>query len=448
MIYHILKSLMRITVKVFFRKVHVRNAEAVPRTGPVIIVANHPSTFMDPIVIAVTLKRPVYFLAKGEVFRSGFAKWLLPKFNMIPVYRKQDDPSAMHKNEETFEKCYEHLEKGGALLIFPEGTSITERKLRKIKTGTARIALGAEAKNNFSLGVQIISIGLNYSNPHKFREELLINIDKPVDASSLKEEYHNDPVNAANALTEIIRDRLEKNIINIETEQLDSLVKNIEIIYKTKLAKEMGYSVSEKEEDFIITKGIADTVEFFQQNDPARVERIAMKVRNYLASLQRIGLTDKMLNKTAGGSLFLSNVRSILFIVIGFPFYLYGLINNYIPFELPAMLARKASKQPEWRGAIAMVAGTFTFLVFYTLQIILISNIFHKTWITVAYGVSLPLSGFFAYYYWHTVLYIRSRWRLISLFWKRARLIAALINERKEIIAEFDKAKEELGVRH
>ena len=40
----------------------------------------------------------------------------------------------MNKNEETFIKCYEHLENGGAILMFPEGISITERKLKPIKT--------------------------------------------------------------------------------------------------------------------------------------------------------------------------------------------------------------------------------------------------------------------------------------------------------------------------
>jgi 1-acyl-sn-glycerol-3-phosphate acyltransferase len=444
MLYAILRALMRITVKVFFRKVHIRNASEIPSDAPLIIVANHPSAFTDPIVIAVMLKRQVYFLAKGEVFKGGFAKWMLPKLHMIPVYRKQDDPSLMHKNKETFEKCYEHLERKGVLLIFPEGTSITERKLREIKTGTARIALGAEERNDFGLGVQIVSIGLNYTNPQKFREELLMNVDKPIEVSSYADHYKKDPVAAVNELTETIRERLEKNIINIQNEQLDLLVKDIETIYKRKLAKEMGYEVKmNKEEDFVLTRGIAETVHHFQAFDPGRVERIGNKVRSYMALLERVGLTDRMLQGAQGGSLFLKNLRSILFIAIGFPFYLYGLINNYLPFEIPGWLAARMAKSREFRGPIAMVAGTFTFLIFYSLQIWLVGHYFHKTWLTVAYAVSLPLSGAFTYYYWHTVAYIRSRWRLVSLFWKRTQLIANLVNERQQIISEFDKVRAE-----
>jgi glycerol-3-phosphate O-acyltransferase / dihydroxyacetone phosphate acyltransferase len=444
MLYPILRLIMKITVKVFFRKLHVRNAGNIPTAGPLIIVANHPSSFTDPIVIAVSIKRQVYFLAKGEVFKSAFAKWMLPKLHMIPIYRKQDDPSLLHKNEETFEKCHEHLENGGAILIFPEGVSITERKLKKVKTGTARIAMGVEAKNNFTLGVKIVSIGLNYTNPHKFREELLINIDKPITVSDLEEEYAIDPVAAVNNLTEQIRERLEKNIINIENEQLDLLVQDIETIYKRRLAEEMGYSAKEKEGDFLLTRGISETVHYFQEKDPGRVDKMSLRVRNYLATLERVGLSDRMLHRASrGGSLLAANLRSIFFIIAGFPFYIYGLVSNYLPYKIPGWVAKRMAKTIEFLGPIAMVLGTFTFLIFYTVQIWLVHRFFHNTWLTVAYGISLPLGGAFAYYYWHTVDYIRSRWHLVSLFWKRAQLIANLINERQAIVTEFDKAREE-----
>src|SRR6185312_12766048 len=105
-----LKFLMRITIRAFFRNKQVLGLDNIPDKGPLILVANHPSTFMDPIVIAASIKRKVYFLGKAEIFNSVFAKWLFPKFNVIPVYRAQDDPSQLHKNKETFFKCFEHLE--------------------------------------------------------------------------------------------------------------------------------------------------------------------------------------------------------------------------------------------------------------------------------------------------------------------------------------------------
>jgi hypothetical protein len=57
------------------------------------------------------------------------------------------------------------------------------------------------------------------------------------------------------------------------------------------------------------------------------------------------------------------------------------------------------------------------------------------------YALSLPLSGFFTYYYWHTFDKIRAKWLLISLFFKRSTAIASLIAERESIITEFDKKR-------
>ncbi|MEI6596571.1 MAG: 1-acyl-sn-glycerol-3-phosphate acyltransferase, partial [Bacteroidota bacterium] len=172
MIYSFIKLVLKGTIRIFFRSVHISNANFIPSQGPLIILANHPSTFMDPIIIAAIVKQKIYFLGKGELFKGAIANWILPKLNIIPVYRKQDDPSQLNKNADTFKKCYEHLEKGGVLLIFPEGLSITERKLKPIKPGSSHIALGAEARNDFKLDLKIVNIGLNYENQHQFNRDV------------------------------------------------------------------------------------------------------------------------------------------------------------------------------------------------------------------------------------------------------------------------------------
>src|SRR5205085_1767241 len=116
----------------------------------------------------------------------------------------------LKNNDEVFSKCFEHLKNKGAILIFPEGVSLTNRQLKKIKTGTARIAFGAEAGNDFNLGVKIISIGLNYSDPHSFHSDLFINIDESINVADYETHYREDAFTAANKLTDEIRARLEK----------------------------------------------------------------------------------------------------------------------------------------------------------------------------------------------------------------------------------------------
>lgn len=444
MLYSLLKLLMQIAVRIFFRSVTIRNKELIPKNGPLLVLANHPSTFMDPIVIASLLKRQVYFLAKGELFKGSFLTWFFTTLNMIPVYRKQDDPSQMNKNKDTFVKCFEHLENGGAILMFPEGTSITERKLRPIKTGAARIVLGAEARNDFKLGIQIFNIGLNYVNPHKFNHDLFVNIDTPIPVSDYKDVYILDTFKGASNLTEEIRVRLEKLIIAIEDDKINELVNNVETLYKYKLSKDTGVDKKDKSQDFILTKNIIETVHYFSIHKPQMVEDIRLQIVNYFRRINAINITDTVLVKSSESKTFLrSSFNSLFTIVIGFPFYLYGLVNNYLPFEIPGWIANKVAKSIEFRGAIGMVGGVFTFLFFYTLQIILCWKFTHIKWLTVGCALSLPLSGIFGYWYYYWVDKIRTKWLLLSLFYKKSVFISSLINEREQIISAFDTAKKE-----
>ncbi len=444
MLYSFFKTIMRITVRIFFRSITIHNRELIPAKGPLMLLANHPSTFMDPIVIATLLNREIYFLAKGELFKSKFAKWLLPKFNIIPVYRKQDDPNQMSKNQDTFKKCFEHLENGGVILMFPEGISITERKLRPIKTGASRIILGAEARNDFQLGIQAVTIGLNYDNPHKFNRDLFINIDTPIKTINYKEQYAIDNFKAAENLTEEIRSRLEGLVIAIEDERSDVLIKDIEMIYKYTLSKDLGISKNDKLSDFNITKNIIDTVNYYLENDIQRVESIRLRIKHYIDDLNLLGLNDIDLAKNRKNrSFFKSNIQALFTIILGSPIYLYGLLNNYLPFKIPGWLAKKISNNIEFRGAISMVGGIFTFLIFYTLQITLVWKYTHIKWLTITYGISLPLSGLFTYWYFHTTNEIRNKWLLLILFYKKSVSISNLIIEREQIIAEFDKARKQ-----
>ncbi|MES2591652.1 MAG: lysophospholipid acyltransferase family protein [Bacteroidota bacterium] len=435
---------MKVTVRIFFRSITVRNKELIPGNGPLMVLVNHPSTFMDPIVVATMLNREVFFLGKGVLFKSAFAKWLLPKFNVIPVYRQSDDPSMMSKNQDTFNKCFEHLEKNGALLMFPEGTSITERKLRPIKTGAARIALGAEAQNDFKLGVHIVTVGLNYANPHRFNRDLFINIDNPIKVADFKVTYIINDHQAVDDLTEAIRKQLERSIIAIEDDKTDELVRNIETLYKYKLSKELGIAKKDKDADFTLTKNIIETVNYYLQNKPGYVEILQVRINEYLNNLNRIGLKDIDIARNQKNTSFIgSNLKALFILILGFPVYLYGMLNNILPFEIPARAAKKISDSVEFTGAIGMVGGMFTFSIFYTIQIILVWKFTHLQWLTIAYGLSLPLSGLFAYWYFHTVNKMRTKWMLMMLFYKKGVFISSLITERENIIAELDKVKNE-----
>jgi glycerol-3-phosphate O-acyltransferase/dihydroxyacetone phosphate acyltransferase len=447
MLYGILRLLFRITFKVFFRNVHKHNPDVIPEKGPLIICANHPGAFLDPVVIASIVNRKLFFLAKGSVFKGAFAKWFLPKLNIIPVFRQQDDPTQMHKNEETFSRCYEHLGDGGTILIFPEGISITERKLRPVKTGAARIALGAMDKFGKELDVKIACIGLNYENPHCFRKDVYISFSEIINASDYSEKYKSEGFAAAEDLTEEIRHRLEEQMIHTTDGETDRLVADIEHLYKNDLLKEQGIEKSDKEGAFELSKRIVLTVNFFRDREPERVEAMAQNIRAYFLKLKELGMSDTVIKKGASGSRWLRNLKEFLFIVFGFPVFTYGLIHNYLCFFLADLLSKKLVKSIEFRGAIGAAAGMLLYLIWYSVLGILSWKFFHHHpinnhpgWIWLVYFISWPVSGLFAWYYFINLRYINKRWVMMSMFYKETKLVAELILTRAKLIREMELA--------
>lgn len=78
------------------------DGERVPRDGPVLLVANHPNSLLDPMLVAAAARRPVRFLAKAPLFTDKRVGWLMRAVGAIPVYRRSDDPAQMERNEEMF----------------------------------------------------------------------------------------------------------------------------------------------------------------------------------------------------------------------------------------------------------------------------------------------------------------------------------------------------------
>lgn len=409
------------------------------------MVSNHPSTFMDPIIAASLLKQQVHFIAKGTLFNTGFKNWAMSNImNAIPVYRKQDNPEKSSQNDAIFERCFEFLTDKGTLIIFPEGTSINERRLRKIKTGTARIALGAEARNGFDLGVQILTVGINYSDASTFRSDVWVNVDEPIQVGDFKELYEKNEFEGVRALTEMIRKRLEQNLIITGDDEEDEFVQQIEAIYKNQLIADLD--LDPKQHAFSLTKGIVDAVNHFEEMDAPRVEALQKSTAAYMNQLQELKLEDGFLaqDKERKRNIFRDSLWMLITLILGFPAYLYGVINNYIPYILPSHIANLLTAHEEYVGPIKMVSGILTFSIFYVLQVYLFHHYFTPNeWWVLAYGLSLPLSGFFAMGYWQHSGKFLKHWRLISLFYQKPAEIGSLLQQRAAIVEVLETAKEE-----
>jgi 1-acyl-sn-glycerol-3-phosphate acyltransferase len=105
----------------------------IPKKGPVILAANHRS-FLDPFLIGCCMRRPVYFVAKQELFNKRWQGWILNRLGAFPIRRGAAD-------EESMATARGVLERGGALVIFPEGTRHRNGPLAQPKRGVGRLAL-------------------------------------------------------------------------------------------------------------------------------------------------------------------------------------------------------------------------------------------------------------------------------------------------------------------
>jgi glycerol-3-phosphate dehydrogenase (NAD(P)+) len=124
-------------VLVPFFKVYLRlqgiGGEDLPRSGPLLLAANHRS-FLDPFVIGALMRRPVYYVAKRELFQRSWQAWLLRSLGAFPIDRGRGDEEAMATAKSI-------LLRGDCVLIFPEGTRVRRGPLGAPRRGVGRLAL-------------------------------------------------------------------------------------------------------------------------------------------------------------------------------------------------------------------------------------------------------------------------------------------------------------------
>jgi glycerol-3-phosphate O-acyltransferase / dihydroxyacetone phosphate acyltransferase len=439
MIYSLLKAIYKIGLMVFYKKFEVRNRHLIPEQGPLLVVSNHPNTFMDPIITATILDQPIYFIAKSTVFGSKVQNWLLRQMHLIPIHRREDNPDQQINNEEAFAESFKALAQGKALLIFPEGNSYNQRRLRKIKTGTARIAL--TAATDFNLPIKIIPIGLNYSASTRFQSDVFVNIGEPIDVSDY---LHNDPQvshSTVLALTEEIRNRLQRLIVHTHNDEQDQLAKQVEELFKDRLSMAIPATIPTHEHDFRLTKAIIKSINYYYQKAPERLIAIRNNINAYLLQLKRLELQDALLGK-GEGDVISQSILGLLFLLLGIPFYLYGLLHNYIPYIIPSKVAKQVTKEEEWRAPLMLTVGIFSFPIFYSLEAWLLWKFLNPGlfWFAL-YLLPLPLRGFFPLGYWKNVLHTKEHWLLLMMFFKRQHVVEKLRYQRQQVITELEQAR-------
>jgi 1-acyl-sn-glycerol-3-phosphate acyltransferase len=386
-IYHFLKGVTLLAFRIYYPKTTKLNIERLKFKRPSILVSNHPNTLLDPLNAGKEVPMVIHFLANASLFQGKFQSWFFNTFYCIPIERPQDTKGRPINNKQAFARCDKFLGNGGCLYIAPEGGSDMERRLRPIKTGTARIALSAEQAKDFKLGLIIQPVGLTYDAPNYFDSRLLLNAGEPIVVGDYQSAYEQDPIGTVRQLTADLENRMRELLIDTRDEQEDRLIKKLETLlrHSAPLPEAQHFSRTQK----LITR-----LRTYEQEQPQQYRTLVEQTERYFPMLKEAKTNDKAVARLPS-TLFLCVVG----LIIGWPFFVYGLVNNLLPVGIVLAITRKLNLYVGYNSSVKILGGLLFFPLFYLLQSWIVGTGF-GTAVALLYLLSLYPMGWLAWKWW------------------------------------------------
>ena len=289
MLYAFVRPLAKIGLKYYFRHIDLANAAKIPPNAAVILAANHPTTFIEPCVLACFLEQPLHFMARGDFFKNPLVAKILDGVHIIPVFRLRDGGyQGVKNNYESFDRATQVLRQKKNLMILAEGRCIHEKRLRPIRKGTGRIALGALDSTDLD-EVYIVPVGVNFTYSDRPRSNLMINCGEPIRVSKFLDNYRTNSNLAINQLTEELQTRLAQEVVIINNLADEPLLENLLRLYRTEEPRDEHQKISPTDRFLRAEKQIADRI-----NDLPEAEKTALTAlsHDYFSRLERMRITD------------------------------------------------------------------------------------------------------------------------------------------------------------
>jgi glycerol-3-phosphate O-acyltransferase / dihydroxyacetone phosphate acyltransferase len=340
----LVRWLARATCRLFYR---VDCVGAPPATGAAMLLPNHANALLDPAIIWATARRDVRFLAKSTLF-EGPLRPLVAGSGAIPVYRKLDQGVDVSKNAETFAAVDAALAGGDAICLFPEGISHSTGRLVPLRTGAARMALGAERNG---VRVALIPVGLNFERKTAFRSRVTVVYGRSFDCVDLADERtHPD---AVRELTDRIAQRMRRLLIEAESKDDATIVERVDRMYSA--ARGLG---RDPEERVVRRRVIAAGIERLRAADPQKYDELLLRLHRYQERLRRFGLRDRHLDwsvslRAAGRFA----VRETVAAIVLLPLSAVALMIFAVPYYLTAYGARWFTREPDVAATAKVVGG-------------------------------------------------------------------------------------------
>lgn len=296
-----------------------------PAEGPVLVVANHNNSLVDPALVAATLGRNVRFLAKAPLFTHPLIGWLVRGVGSVPVYRQQDDPTLVSQNLDSFRDVHRVLAAGAVVGLFPEGISHSASRLAPLKTGAARMAIGASAqlKHDFP----IVAVGLVFRDRDAFRSEAHVIVGEPFAWNDLVRDVNDRTT--VRALTERIELAMRRVSVNLEQWEDEPLVRTAEAVWRAEFGAEAS-PAAEVERIRIVT----DALRELRDGSEHPWRETAIELRAHGRALRKIDLTpDDLVTTISSGEALRWMLRKLPLLPL-LPISLVGAVFFYVPKQL------------------------------------------------------------------------------------------------------------------
>jgi glycerol-3-phosphate O-acyltransferase/dihydroxyacetone phosphate acyltransferase len=376
-----LAVLARVLVGTFFRDVEVLGRERIPRGVPLLLVANHVNSLIDPILVMGYLGVRPRILAKSTLWRHPVVAPLLLLAGAVPVYRHQDDAD-VSRNLDTFSRCRRTLADGATVLLFPEGRSHNHPHQLPLKTGAARIALDTEQKFP-GRGLSIVPVGLTYEDKEHFGSRVLVFVGDPIPVAPYAETYARHGRTAVRDLTARMADELGAVTISHGTWEEARLVE--------RAASVLSDQAPPLSRRFSLRAQVMRERDALLRQEPERARALELAVAEYDRSLAALGLDEADLEPP--GALAAPGARGwrALLVVPA----LVGVALNWLPFKVPGWLAAQISRTADEPATYKLLAALLTFPLFWSLEVATAAALGGAPW-ALATAVAAPATGYAA----------------------------------------------------
>lgn len=438
MIWHAIRYLITFILPSFYKRIQGKNVMNLQVKGPVIIAMNHPNAFTDPVAFSyVSYPLRLKYLARGDAFKPGIVSYFLEQIGIVPIFRIQDaGKEGLKKNDEAYKRVNQLLKKNEKIIVFAEGLCVQERRLRPLKKGVSRMVFGAyEYLQNDELIV--VPVGVNYSQPDKFRSTLFYNVGEPIAVKDYINLYKDNPAKANNLFLHDLEPKMKDLITHINNKEYDGVVLQLETLCKKDLIRQQGLNPRKLEDDYSVTKQLTEKVNAAEIKNKPILDEFKTKSNAYFRELRENKLRDWIINPEQNKSVNSLNIflRSVL-ILLALPLFIIGLAGNYIPYKGTGKLTRKILKRnTEFYSSICIGIGMFFFWIYYVIAFISVYHFSTIIFWPLLVCLAFALCGWFNLYFY---FYVQKTCGMLRAVKNKA-LIERLLLKRTELMSLINK---------